>query len=144
MVRFAVDVDDVALGLLRTGLGPGVTVMSRIPDHIPDLVPLVVAHRAGGGSNVPAFYDEPLLRVQCWAAPTPEQPDARRAGSDLADQARGVLYRAWRNQTVVPGAGHLVSYHESSGPLEIGDPNLPSFGRFAATYRIKIRPARPQ
>lgn len=144
MPRFAVDVDDVVLGLLRAGLDPGVTVMSRIPDRLPDYVPLVVAYRSGGSSNVPSFYDEPLLQVHCWVAPTPAQPDARRAGSDLADAARGVLYRAWFNQTVVPGAGHIVSYYESSGPLEVGDENLPSFGRFVASYRIKIRPARQQ
>lgn len=142
MARFVVDIDDVLVGLLRLGLGPSIKIMSRIPDRIPDFVPLVVAHRAGGGSDVPNFYDEPLFRVQSWVAPTVEQPDARRGGSDLADAARGALWWAYRNQTVVPGKGHIVSYHESQGPLEVGDPNLPSYGRFVATYRIKVRPPR--
>lgn len=142
MERFVVDVDDVLVSLFRMFVDPGITVMTRIPDRIPEYVPLVVVHRAGGGSDVPNFYDEPLFRVQVWVAPTPEQPDARRGGSDLADMTRGILWRAYRHQVVVPGKGHLVSYHESQAPLEIGDENMPSYGRFVATYRIKIRPPR--
>ncbi len=40
MTRFAVDVLDVLLNLLRPAL-PGVNVMSRIPDHVPEYLPLV-------------------------------------------------------------------------------------------------------
>ena len=139
-MRFAVDDLDVVLALLRDGLD-GVTVMSKIPDGLPDHTPLVVAARTGGSSPRPEFYDGPDYTLQCWAAPTRTQPDASRAACDLADQARGVLYRAWRTQRVIPEAGHLVGWQETQGPLEVPDPDLPHFGRFVQTVGLRVRPA---
>lgn len=142
MARFSVDVYDVILGLLRAGLDPSVAVRNRIPDNIPDLVPLVVARRGGGSSNHPQFYDRPQFTVQTWVAPTPEQDDPWRAASDLIDDARRVLYTAWEQQNVVPEAGHLASYLEDVGPLDVGDPGLPHYGRYVLTIRATVRPPR--
>lgn len=140
MTRFAVDVLDVLLNLLRPAL-PGVNVMSRIPDHVPEYLPLVVIRRTGGDSPAPKFYDQPLTNVQCWCAENPDAGiDADRAASDLADQVRGVLWQAWRTQQVVSGYGWISRLRESSGPREVTDPDLPLLGRVSATYDLRIRP----
>lgn len=142
MPRFAVDVYDVVLGLLRDGLPENVAVRNRIPDNVPDVVPLVVVRRGGGSSNHPQFFDRPQFTVQAWTTGTADQPDPWRSASDLIDEVRRVLYRSWAQQTVVPGAGHLASYLEDVGPLDVGDPDLPHFGRYVLTVRATVRPPR--
>jgi hypothetical protein len=69
-MTYSVDPMDVLLPILRTGL-PGVHVFSRVPDPVPDYLPLVVIRRTGGSSDHPDFIDVPWINVQCWAAPTP-------------------------------------------------------------------------
>lgn len=141
MTRFTVDVLDVLLALLRPAL-PGVEVSQAIPDGVPTFVPLVVLRRTGGDSLAPEFYDTPLINVQCWCADDrANNIDASRAASNLADQVRGILWTAYRTQQVVPGLGWIGAIRESSGPLEITDPDLPNFGRYAATYDLRIRSA---
>ena len=141
MTRFTVDVLDVLLGLLRPAL-PGVTVFPYIPDKVPSYVPLVVVRRTGGDSLAPEFYDTPLINVQCWTAGDPDNDiDPSRAASDLADQVRGILWTAYRTQQVVPGLGWIGAIRESTGPLELTDPDLPNYGRYTATYDLRIRSA---
>lgn len=142
MARFTVDVYDVILGLLRAGLDPSVAVRNRIPDNVSAVTPLVVARRGGGSSNHPRFYDRPQFTLQTWVAATSAQPDPWRGASDLIDDVRRVLYTAWEQQTVVPDAGHLASYLEDVGPLDVGDPDLPHHGRYVLTIRATVRPSR--
>ena len=139
MTRFAVDPFDLLLALLRDAL-PDVNVRGSVPDEVPDLVPLVVIRRIGGSSPYPDHWDEPLINVQCWAA-ADGATDATRAASNLADQVRGVLWTAWRRQTVTP-AGHISFIRESQAPQEIDDVDLPFLGRFAATYELFLRNPR--
>ena len=141
MPRYTVDYLDVLLPLLRGDL-PGVTVMSRIPDNIHDFLPLVVIRRSGGDSAAPEFYDVPWVNVQCWCAdPHTVGRDQYRDASDLADQVRGILWSAYRTQRVVAGEGWVSAIRESSGPIEISDPDLPLLDRVTATYELRIRPA---
>lgn len=143
MTTFSVDYYEVVLGLLRGELDPSVTVMTRIPDHILDYLPLVVLNRVGGDSPVPEFYDSPWLNIQCWTAP-PLDPntelDAGRAAFILADQVRGILWTAQRTQQVVAGKGWISKVRESSAPQEIGDVDRPQLGRYTATYELRVRP----
>lgn len=143
MTRFSVDYLDVLLDLLRSELDPSVTVMTRIPDHITDYLPLVVMTRVGGDSPAPEFYDSPWMHVQCWTAPPADpntEPDAFRAASDLADQVRGIFWTAQRTQQVITGKGWIGAVRESSAPQEIGDIDRPQLGRYVATYEIRVRP----
>lgn len=142
MPRFAVDFLDVLLDLLRDAM-PGVTVMSRIPDGVPQYLPLVVVRRTGGDYSVaPDFYDQPYVNVQCWADEDRDTGiDAYRAASDLADQVRGILWTAYRTQQVVPGKGWIGYIRESTAPLEVADPDLTFLGRYTATYELRFRPA---
>jgi len=143
MARYVVDWLDIVLDLLRADM-PGVTVMSRIPDHITDYLPLVVVRRTGGEPPArvdPRFYDVVLVNVQCFCADTPGGVDQYRAASDLADQVRGVLWRAVRTQRVIPDKGWLSDMRESTGPIEITDPDAVALGRFTASYELRVRPA---
>lgn len=140
MARYSVDWLDVVLPLLRDELD-GVQVMSRIPDQILRWLPLVVVRRTGGDSPAPRFYDTVLVNVQCFCAPDLDGTDQYRAASDLADQVRGIFWRAVLNQQVVTGQGWLSDIRESGAPIEISDPDVPELGRFTATYELRIRPA---
>ena len=135
-MTYSVDPMDVLLPILRGGL-PGVNVMSRGPDRVPEFVPLVVLRRTGGGTDHPRFLDIPWINVQCWSAPT-QSKDAARAAHDLADDVRGVLWTAWSTQQVTP-AGWIRRIRESSAPEEINDPDVPMYGRYQATYELWIR-----
>jgi len=143
MTRFSVDYLDVLMALLRAELTtPGVYVMSRIPDHLDDYLPLVVVRRIGGDSPAPEFYDVPWINVQCWCAdPRTADSDQFRAASDLADDVRRVLWTAWRAQQVIPGLGWIGSIRESSAPQEVSDTDRPFLGRYSATYELRVRPA---
>jgi len=139
--RFSVDYLDVLLELLRADL-PGVEVMTRIPDHLPNYLPLVVIRRVGGDSPAPEFYDIPWINVQCWADENRVAGiDAYRAAFNLADDVRRSLWTAYRTQRVIDGKGWIGAIRESSAPQEISDGDLPFLGRYAATYELRIRSA---
>lgn len=137
-IAFSVSTLDVALGLLRLGLGADVSVASREPDDIPAAVPLVVVRRTGGASFAPRFWDEPFVNVMCWAEADRDGLDAARAAEVLADRVRRVLWDAWSAQTVTAG-GHIARLRESQGPEESPDRDLPHHGRYTTTYEIKVR-----
>jgi hypothetical protein len=141
MPRFSVDYLDVLTSLLRSEL-PGVKVMTRIPDKIVAQLPLVVIRRVGGDSQAPDFYDVPWINVQCWCDDDRAAGvDAFRRAADLADDARRVLWTAYRTQQVVAGLGWIGWIRETAGPLEISDPDLLFLGRVSATYELRIRSA---
>lgn len=145
MPRYSVDYLDVLLELLRTSLETtDVTVMSRIPDHITEYLPLIVIRRVGGDSPYPRFYDVPWINVQCWADDSGAgglSTDPFRAAGDLADDVRRVLWEAYETQQVVPGLGWIGWVRESTAPQEISDVDRPFIGRYSATYELRIRPA---
>lgn len=140
--RYSVDYLDVLLELLRTDLTfPGVRVMSRIPDHITEYLPLVVIRRVGGDSPAPRFYDVPWINVQCWCDDRHPGADPFRAAGDLADDVRRVLWEAYETQRVLPGLGWVSWVRESTAPQEISDVDRPFLGRYSATYELRIRSA---
>lgn len=140
--RFSVDYLDVLLALLRADLGEDVQVMTRVPDHLPEYLPLVVIRRIGGDSPAPEFYDIPWINVQCFCAEDRAAGvDAYRAASDLADAVRRSLWTAYRTQRVISGLGWIGSIRESSAPQEISDSDVPFIGRYAATYELRVRSA---
>jgi hypothetical protein len=142
MPRFSVDYLDVLLELLRQDLTfPDVTVMSRIPDHITEYLPLVVIRRVGGDSPWPEFYDIPWINVQCWVGDAGPTGDPFRDAGDLADDVRRVLWEAWKTQRVVSGLGWIGAIRESTAPQEISDVDRPFLGRYSATYELRVRPA---
>ncbi len=142
MTRFAVDALDLVLALLRDELETdGVTVRGSIPDGAAQMMPLVTVRRTSGSSVAPNFYDDPVINVQCWAAPVGDV-DGVRGAADLADRVRRILWTAWREQTVTDH-GHIAGIDEHTGPLEVGDVDLPYHGRYSATYRLRLRNPQP-
>jgi hypothetical protein len=141
MPRFAVDFLDVLLPMLRDELEPDdVTVMSRIPDGVENYLPLVVVRRTGGDSPAPEFFDDVWVNVQCWTTDRHvDGTDQYRDASDLADRVRGIFWTAYRTQQVIPGVGWIAQIRESSGPIEISDPDLVLLGRVTATYELRVR-----
>lgn len=140
--RYVVDYLDVLLALLRDDLTfPDVTVMSRIPDHITQYLPLVVIRRIGGDSAHPRFFDVPWINVQCWCDDRYPDSDPFRAAGDLADEVRRVLWEAYETQKVLPGLGWISWVRESTAPQEVSDVDRPFLGRYAATYELRIRSA---
>lgn len=136
MVRWAGEAERVPAELLQAAL-PDVTVRMAIPDSLLNYLPLIVVRRTSGASPAPRFWDGPAINIQCWSDATADL-DPVSAASDLADQVRRVLWEAWENQTVTP-YGHIVQLHESQGPMEVPDVDLPRLGRYVATYALRIR-----
>src|ERR1044072_7394143 len=133
--RYAVAYLDVFLGILRNVLPDDVNVMSRLPDHLPDFIPLVLIRRTAGRTQNPRFTDRPWISTQVWAG----GDDPTRAASDLCDSVRGALFKAWDEQIVVPGVGWIVDIRESSGPVELSDPDVPQLGRYEMLHEIRVR-----
>jgi hypothetical protein len=133
--RYSIDYLDLFLGILRNALPDDVTVLSRLPDHLPDFVPLVVIRRTAGRTQFPRYTDRPWISTQVWAG----GDDPFREASDLIDKVRGALFKAWDEQIVVPGVGCIVDIRESSGPVEISDPDVPRLGRYEMLHEIRIR-----
>jgi hypothetical protein len=139
MARYSLDYLDLLLGLLRNpalGVPANVKVFSRIPDNLDKLVPVVVIRRTAGRVANPRFTDRPWISTQVWAD---DPVDPFRAASDLCDAVRGAYFKAWDEQIVVPGVGHIVDVRESSGPEELSDPDLPRIGRFQMLHEIRMR-----
>lgn len=136
-MTFSVDWADVVLPILRDRLPDDVNVMSRVPDGVPNFVPLVVVRRTGGSSDHPWLYDQPWLMFQHWDGPR-DGVDAARNAHDLADDVRRALWEALHEQQTTD-AGHIVWVRESSAPEEINDPDVPMLVRFQATYELRIR-----
>lgn len=135
MTRYSLDYLDLLLPLLRNGLGPEITVMSRIPDELPDFMPLVVVRRTAGRTQYPKFTDRPWISTQVWTG----GDDPHRAAGDLIDRVRRIYFEAWDNQTVIDGVGWIVDVRESSGPEELSDPDRPHFGRYQMLHEIRMR-----
>jgi hypothetical protein len=132
--RFSADILDVLLAIVREAL-PDVNVYSRIPDDLPQHLPLVVIRRTAGRSQNPKFADRPWVNTQCWYGGDDPFTDC----NILCDQVRGALFHAWWDQKVIPGKGWIVDIRESSGPEELSDPDRPHFGRYQMTHEIRIR-----
>jgi hypothetical protein len=135
---YSVDGLALLLELFRGGLDPRVRVMTRIPDHLPDYVPLVVVRRTGGASRAPRFYDRYLINVQVWCGGA----EPIRDSFEIAEQVRRILWTALEQQTVTQH-GHIIDVRESRAPAELADPDLPLYGRNSATYELTLRLPQP-
>lgn len=134
---YSVDGLDVILALLRAGVPDGLTVVSRLPDNLPDFAPIALVHRTGGASTSPRFFDRYLVNVQNWAG-GPDVEDPSRDAFEHAEAVRGVLWQAVLEQATTP-KGWLVDMRESSAPQELPESDLPLYCRYTATYELKVR-----
>lgn len=130
---YSVDGYAVLLALARPAL-PGVNVYTRIPDGIPEHVPLFVIRRTGGGIDrrLAGFTERWLISAQIWTAPEYDV-------FDLAGQISTIFYNAWMNQTVT-SAGHIAHCRNGSGWRDVTDPDLTLYARGQASFEFLLRP----
>ena len=139
-------VEDVVLPILRDGLSPlRVQSLIEFDQHFP----MVHVRRAQGlTSDVgdPRFIDSALIQVHVFT----EDPDGDEAGAVLSDAVRAVLWRAYREQTVVPGRGWISFFDlrhppkrasdwaTATGPVQYAD--LPTgVLRYESLYQLGVR-----
>ena len=103
------------LPLLRSALGPGVQVVSVIPDVDQRQLPMVHVHRVGGvrNSELPGVHAKPVIRM------TAASGEGLIQAEELYESALSALFEAVRAQQQIPGVGHLQSLSESGGPAEV-------------------------
>lgn len=138
--------EDIVLPLLREGLDP-VRVQTLV--EFDQGFPFVHTRRAQGlTSDIgdPRFVDSVLIQVNVFT----EGIDADESGAVLSDAVRAVLWRAYKEQLVVPGRG-WISYFDlrqppkrasdwatATGPVQYAD--LPTgVYRYESMYQLGIR-----
>lgn len=110
-------VEDLVLELLRPRL-EGVRVQTLIEDD--QRFPLVLIRRGdsfGIWDGDMRFLDQATLIVHTFCA----DPNGDEDAAILAEAVRVILLDAWRNQTVVPGRGHITSIDMLSAPRRVTD-----------------------
>lgn len=145
-------VEDLLLGILRPVLEPkGVHVYAEFEEHmqLPAVVPLS-SRRSGttafDGADV-AHMRTAVIEMNTIC----DGPDSAKENAELQEACRHVIINAWRNQTVVEGAGvinridnstiatHVTDWATSTGVVQYA--NLPNGAeRYEAVYRLLIRP----
>lgn len=132
MARLMPSATDLALQVLDAAVAP-VPVRSLMPDLSQDL-PVVMARRGGGSVIDPRALDSAIVTVQCWHT-------SDKAAEDLAEECRGALYAAWRQQTVTSGAA-VSGYGEQSAPVLLPSEEDPKGTyRYVGSYELAIRAA---
>lgn len=126
-------VQEIVLPLLREHL-PDVMITSWIPDPDDRSFPLLNVRRLGGPSVEPDLLDRPVIEVNAYSR------DGLVATEDLYLDARSVLFRAVRNQTVTP-AGSLSSFREPVGPTPVDSP-FDDTWRVQGLIRLGVRPPK--
>lgn len=126
---------EVVLPILRPAL-PGVSVVSQLPDADHRVLPMVVVRRDGGirNPNLPHRHSLPVVELEAVSA------DSLVECEELYDEALDALISAVRNQTVVPGVGHLQSLREAEGATQRPSA-VPDAWAVSGAVRLGIRSA---
>ncbi|KDN84377.1 hypothetical protein [Kitasatospora cheerisanensis] len=138
MTALPPDVDALVRGALAAELGPGVTVMTLMPDDWAARLPLVVARALPAAAVDPRGVIAAVVDLQALAAD-------RTEASALARRAWRGLYDACVRQHAESDAGGYLSHFGAGGssPAELRTgtpgPDAQSF-RFQATVRLTARP----
>jgi hypothetical protein len=136
VVRRMPRIQDVVIPLLRTGLGPGVTVGSWIGDVDDRVYPIINIRRLGGLAMDIDFLDLPVIEMTVYHSAGLVECE------DLYLDAREVLQIAVDKQTQTT-YGYLHSMFETLGPTQFDSP-------FEETWRIQgliqlgLRPKRQE
>lgn len=137
--------------------------VALIQPHIPDIpvrtlidadqtFPFVLVRRAdsfGSWSGDHRFIDDVQLFVHVYC----EDPDGDEDAALLSDAIRCIIRDAWRNNTVIPGRGHIVGYDLVSSPRRVSDwatsagpvqyADLPTgVHRYETRYGLMVRRAK--
>lgn len=111
-------IEDMLLAILRAGL-PGIQVKSAIEAH--QTFPLVLVRRSPSNFSQRPGDARFVISAEVDVHTFCEDPDGDQDASLLAEAVRVVLRDAWRNQTVVPGIGHITHFEMSAAPRRVSD-----------------------
>jgi hypothetical protein len=136
-------VQAVVLPLLRAGLtdwNPTVAADPKIGTWVEGTkqrhFPLINIRRlAGPNSGDVELLDLPVIEMTAYAG------GELAVAEDLYLDARLVLSRAVRNQTVVPNVGYLHSFFETMGPIQLDSPYDDTW-RIQGLIQLGLRPVR--
>lgn len=148
MVEFS-PLEDFIVPLLQ-GLIPDVPVKSEIEEG--QTFPVILARRDasfGFWDGDHRFFDQAPLIINTYVS----GPDADQDAALLADAVRAQLFRAWREQIVIPGRGHIVRLRMTSPPRRAPDWASPTgpvqyaelprdVERYETRYTVTIRKPR--
>lgn len=144
--------EDLILGLLKPVFEPmGVTVFDQ---HVKDVsLPLILARTTRASGRVGNLPDDPRfvrsLKLQVTAIM--DGVNADRRCSELLEAVQHVIFKAWHEGTVVPGAGHIAHFDSFTEPSRVTDfqtatdivqyASLPRGDvRYEQTFNVLVRP----
>lgn len=126
-------IQEVVLPLLREQM-PEVRFTSWVPDPDKRVFPFINVRRLGGLPVDVERLDRAVIEITAYSR------DGLVATEDLYLDARTVLWRAVKRQTVTP-AGHLSSFFETLGPTQFDSPFDDSW-RIQGLIQLGLRPPR--
>src|SRR5690606_23176260 len=113
---------------------PGLRVTSRVPNVEKRRLPLLNVRRRGGPPVDVELRDRPAVEI------TAVTEHDLATTEQLLQDARLVLWRMWKNQTVTP-AGYIHSYFETMGPTQF-DSGMADTWRVQMLVQLGLRPIR--
>lgn len=146
--------EDLVLGLLKPVFEPmGVTVFDQ---HTKDVsLPLLLARTtraSGAAGNLPG--DPRFLRsLKLQVTAIMDGVNADRRCSELLEAVQHVIFKAWHEGTVIPGAGHIAHFDSFTEPSRVTDfqtaTNIVQYAslprgdvRYEQTFNVLVRPDR--
>lgn len=126
-------IQEVVLPLLREQM-PEIRFTSWVPDPDKRVFPFINVRRLGGLPVDVERLDRAVIEMTAYSR------DGLVATEDLYLDARTVLWRAVKQQTVTP-AGNLSSFFETLGPTQFDSPFDDSW-RIQGLIQLGLRPPR--
>lgn len=144
--------EDLVAGLLKPVFEPmGITVFDQ---HAKDAkLPIILARTtraSGAAGNLPG--DPRFLRsLKLQVTAIMDGVNADRRCAELLEAVQHVIFKAWHEGTVVPGAGHIAHFDSFTEPLRVSDfqtaTNIVQYAslprgdvRYEQTFNILVRP----
>jgi hypothetical protein len=135
-------IQQVVIPILKDGLRDDINVGSWVKDVSRRTYPLINVRRLGGLANAkrPDLFDRAVIELTAYS--TADDPDypGLTGTENLYLDAKHLLWQAVRNQTVVPGLGHLHSFFETMGPTQFDSP-FDDTWRIQGLIQLGLRPA---
>lgn len=127
-------VQEIVLPILKAEL-PGVQVVSWVPDVEDREFPMLNVRRLGGLEVDVDMYDRAVIEVTAYT-------DTNLIDCEnLCQDARQVLWNAWKKQTVVTNKGSIGSFFTTLGPTQFDSPYDDTW-RVQTLIQLGLRPIR--
>lgn len=153
--RLMPKVESVVRPILVAGLPEHITVVTWTPDidhrmggpDIPEAdlkgYPLVKIRRFGGLADQkrPDLLDRAVIELTAFSTAIDSHYIGYGGTEDLLLDCQYLIHQAVRNQTVVEDIGHLHSYFQTMGPIQLDSP-FDDTWRWQSLIQLGLRPPR--